>query len=468
MSGSAEPPLSPHVLALHEQLERIVEGDAGQALPDLRQALIRVTPDDAQHHRDAAAVLHLAGLLIDENFTGSTIWSWANSIAEPWQRHGAVVSLLAEVGNLVRLTDESGQKELLNAQVTEELFRRSLQLEETRPSNFLRAGDHFLREGDAEEAERCFANAFRLEPDAAPYVARLAELFRDAGRFADELQVLETSLEAGCQDSRIAFDAAVAAFELQQFETVLTHLDRFEDLGGVNDWVLYYRVVCEYELARPLEALDRLEKHGIDESGTRTQDWHLHVIHGVVLARLGHHQRSEAGLRLAVSQPLHSVDHMSPAGISSLLMRAMHAARHDLNDPNLASLIERRLLRSGLMLDDYFATLRTGEHALQPQRLWECVVRQPLDVSWQTDPDRLAGQSDWDCYLAEWGIFAETAEEASALALNWQVRCGSPDASVVDVRPTTEPLREVTGVAWQGNRFPPEEFDEPGRSVAGE
>jgi tetratricopeptide (TPR) repeat protein len=453
----ADPEVSEFLKLLHAQMEALADDPSDEKLAAMQQAILGVTPEQPRHHRDAAAALHLMTFLIGSGIDGGDVWNWANAIAAPWQNKASVLSLLGTVGDRLRFSGDPEMEQRITAERTEQLFRRSLQLETSRPGNYMRAGDHFRAEDNMGEAERCYARAFRLDRTAGFLVSRLAELYMESERPRDALHVLDLSLREGCHEPQISFDAAMAAFSLDQYDATLTFLDRFERDGGESDWCSYYRAVCHYELRDDEAALAELNRADADPESA---GWHIEVMRGVVLARLGLHEQALQHLNFAMDVPLFSLGALSPQGISSLLVRVLNCARMDLQDADLTATVERRLLRSGLMPDSYFDAIRNADTDEQEVRLFRCLVLQPLDERWVTDPDRLDEQGEWESYLTEWGVLATDEESATALALQWQTRCGTLPATVEDFHVSEDVFRDVAGVVWQAGRFPPTVMDE--------
>src|SRR5439155_18241347 len=114
------------------------------------------------------------------------------------------------------------------------LFRQSLDLDTDDAANHARAGAWFLGEENYGEAERCLARAFRLQRDNSFLAQRLAEVYNRTERPRDALAVLDLCLREGCDEPQVAWDAALAAFRLDQYDVMLTYLDRFEGMTDAD------------------------------------------------------------------------------------------------------------------------------------------------------------------------------------------------------------------------------------------
>ena len=175
---------------------------------------------------------------------------------------------------------------------------------------------------------------------------RLADLYNNTDRPRDALHVLDVSLREGSDDAQVAFDAAMLAFRLQQYDATLTYLEKFEQLAGESLWTNYYRSVCFYEQGdyqKALECIDREEK--LAESG----GWHLELMKAVTKIRLQDIPGAQPHLEVALSTPFFEIDFLSSTGLMELMQRLAVVADEVLNDQAMVVRIESRLLRSGLM-----------------------------------------------------------------------------------------------------------------------
>ena len=117
---------------------------------------------------------------------------------------------------------------------------------------------------------------------------------------------------------------------------------------------------------------------------------------------------------------------------------------------------------------DYFRLGLAPEEVFEAERLsnqetdvtlFRCLVRQPLDDQWNDFEGRLAGQEDWDEYLAEWGVIAEDEDAAAEIAIDWQSRCYVVPAEIEAIAPSEDTFFDAPGAVWQGMRYPPEVID---------
>ncbi|MFN9721546.1 MAG: tetratricopeptide repeat protein [Planctomycetota bacterium] len=449
------PPLSPlaeTIGGFRERMNELMQDWTEERFESLRADVLAIDSSQTQHFEDAAGVLHLAAYLVGTAEDGDKVWKWANSIAARHRDQGVIISLLGTLGDSLRNSGNEEMAEKITAERTEQLFRKSLELEPERSRNFQRAGDHFAAQDNQGEAERCYARAFRLNRTDGTIVRRLADLYNTTDRPRDALHVLDLSLREGCEDGQVAFDAAMLAFRLKQYDSTLTYLERYETQAESSLWTNYYRGVCYYEqgdYAKALEAIDH------EEILAESSGWHLEVMRAAIQGRQGNAKGAQVHINTVMDTSLSQVDYLSPNGLTELLQRLQLVAVEALHDLALADQIDLRLLRSGLMPDPWFQHHRDDPNArpVENVRLFRCLVLQPVDSEWEADSDRLFDQAGWTSYLAEWGVLADSEESARELVLQWQARCYHLPAEVQEVVEGEESYTDIPGIVWQGGRY---------------
>ena len=451
----AEPPspLASTIAELRERMTDLMQDPSDEKFDSLRGDVLALDSTLVSHKDDTAGVLHLMGYLVGSGQDGEDVWKWANALAASHRENSVVLSLLGTLGDELRSTGNEAMAEKITPERTEQLFRKSMELDPTKARNFLRAGNHFANQENNGEAERCFARAFRLDRTDGNIVRRLADLYNNTDRPRDALNVLDVCLREGSEDAQVAFDAAMLAFRLKQYDATLTYLDKFEQLAGDNLWTNYYRGVCYYEqgeYTKSLESLDREEK--LAES----TGWHLELMRAVAKIRLDDVTGAQPHLDVAMNTPFSEIDFLSSTGVMELMQRLAVVADEVMKDQTLVARIEARLLRSGLMPEVWFQWQRESGDAkpVENVRLYRCLVHQPLDESWDDDPDRLNDQEGWTQYVTEWAILAQTEDEARETALRYQAMCCSLEATVQEVLESEETYTDSTGPVWQGARYP--------------
>ena len=361
-AAPAEPPapLAEYVAALRELMTDLMQDPSQEKFESLRKDVLSMDAASVTHHEDVSGILHLMGYLVGTGDDGEAVWKWANSLAAPHRNRAVVLSLLGTLGDALRATGNEELAEKITAERTEQLFRKSMELDPSKPRNFLRAGDHFASQDNNGEAERCFARAFRLDRLDGNIVRRLADLYNNTDRPRDALHVLDISLREGSEDGQVAFEAAMLAFRLKQFDATLTYLDKFEKQGGENVWTNYYRSVCYYEQGDYTKALECINA---EERIAESSGWHLELMRAVTKVRLNDVAGAQPHLEVALSTPLYEVDFLSPTGLMELLQRLAVVAEDVLQDEQLVGRIEVRLLRSGLMPETWFQWQRESDGA---------------------------------------------------------------------------------------------------------
>ena len=453
-TAAVEPPtpLAEQITELRGRMTELMENPGEEEFEALRADVMAMDASLVSHHDDTAGILHLMGYLVGSGEDGEDIWKWANGLAASHRNQSVVISLLGTLGDALRSTGNETLAEKITADRTEQLFRKSMELDPAKARNFLRAGDHFAAQDNSGEAERCYARAFRLDRTDGNIVRRLADLYNNTDRPRDALHVLDVSLREGSDDAQVAFDAAMLAFRLQQYDATLTYLEKFEQLAGESLWTNYYRSVCFYEQGdyqKALECIDREEK--LAESG----GWHLELMKAVTKIRLQDIPGAQPHLEVALSTPFFEIDFLSSTGLMELMQRLAVVADEILNDQAMVVRIESRLLRSGLMPESWFQWQRESKDLkpVENVRLYRCLIHQPLDETWNDNPDRLSDQQDWDSYITEWGVLAQSEDEAKETALKFQSMCSELEATVQEILEGDEAYTDVPGPVWQGARY---------------
>ena len=183
-------PLAGRLKLLRERMTDLMDDPSEEKFDSLRAAVLAVDAAQATAAEDVSGLLHLAGYLVGSGDDGEAVWKWAHALAAPHRSRAVVLSLLGTLGDALRSSSNAALTEKITAERTEQLFRKSLELESSKPRNFLRAGDHFASEGNHGEAERCYARAFRLDRIDGNIVRRLADLYSNTDRPRDALHVL--------------------------------------------------------------------------------------------------------------------------------------------------------------------------------------------------------------------------------------------------------------------------------------
>ncbi len=448
-------PLRDAITTIGEKMMIIKPETAEQQMAEVRTELWSYTSEKIDHPDDASGVLHLMTFVMGDCSDAEKTWNWANELASKFQEDGTVLSLLGQLGNLLRFSDNHEFAETITADRLEPLFRKSLELHNTRPRSFMRAGDHFRSEGNIGEAERCYARAFRLERTEGEIAVRLADLYRETDRGRDALHVLDVCLREGSQHPGVPWEAALAAFAVQRYEAMLTYLDRFESESGEKPWMHYYRAIALLELGKPEESFAAIEA---EQKFFDEPLFHTISVRGSALAAIGRADEAKVDFRKTLAMKLGEIDYLTPPGIADALQRCWKAAKV-MSDLELENEFMQRLLEAGLAEEDMFEPTRTAK--AKEVSLFRCLLEQPLNDNWSDHPACLPGQSHWPVYLAEWGVLASDEEEAESIAIQWQQKCFAEETPTLSqILPSDQTYVDSPGVVWQGGRFSPVDFAE--------
>src|SRR5262249_55441905 len=147
---------------------------------------------------------------------------------------------------------------------------------------------------------------------------RLAEVYTKTERPRDALAVLDLCLREGCDDAQVAWEAALAAFRLDQFDVQLTYLDKFESMTEGDVWACYYRATALLDLGRPEEVLPILE-----EADRRDPDklFPVEILRACAVGALGRVERFREHLWRVLTVHLTVIDYLTISGLASLFGR---------------------------------------------------------------------------------------------------------------------------------------------------
>lgn len=450
---------------LYEQLnsmfEKIRDAGAEQAEEKSREIvgeLLAITPDETLTHSDTCGVLNLMSMLISPivDDLQDEIWKWANRIAAPFRENGVVLSLLATVGNELRLASLDPDEGRITPARLEQLFRKSIQLEKNGPQTYARAGSFFLDQDNVGEAEKCFARGFKLDRTAGNIALKLASVYNTTDRPRDALHVLDLCLREGSENDNVAWEAMLSAFHLRQFEAMLNYLNRYEEFVGEVSPINYYRGVARLELNEPELALEAIEK---EMELSTTGDFHCSVIE--YCARLGIEPTADCDsiAEKCVATTLQELDYIPQSDISYLFEKLWETLKAN-QKSQLQDRLEQKLLAAGLTPDEYFADQRDDEPLQEEMRYFRILLNQKLSDDWPTHAGCFLGQEDWTNYFCEWGVLSQDEADARSRVLDIQSKCYSGMVEVIDVQQDDQVFTDSPGIVWQGGRYSiPSDFD---------
>ncbi|HBE68906.1 MAG TPA: hypothetical protein DDW52_12230 [Planctomycetaceae bacterium] len=446
-------PLAAELETLGKQFAEIAQSSDLEDLSKIREQVLSYKADNIVDPTDAFRLLHMAAYTFTDPAAAQQIWNWANEVVSKFSDHSTALSLLADIGNRIRYAGDDEFSQSITRERVEPLIRKSLELSNVGPRSYMRAGDHFDAEGDRGEAERCYARGFRLQRSAGDIAVRLARVYRETDRPRDALYVLDLCLREGTEDPSVAWEAGVLAFSLQRYSVMHTYLEKFVQQAGPQPWVDYYHAIGHYEqqdYEAAIKAIDA-EEQLLGQTAT-----HLQLVQASILVRQGKSAEAESRIDEILKQPFHEVEFIAPGGLVELLERlrtALAATEH-----TKASELSKRMLRAGMATEDYFEVPGEDLAASNDLNFYRCLLKQPLDENWASEPDRMVDQENWTAYMAEWGVLAENEDQARDLALQWQHKCYHLPAEVVVAEQAGDNISGAPRVVWQGIRFDENDF----------
>lgn len=453
---NAEEEITPLKGVIEELMGRILEARqieseaaAEQRLSELLSELLTHNPESIEHPRDGATLLHISRWVLTGPDDARRVWAFGLALVERFPQDATALNVLADLGAHFRSVDPDAFDDVEEEEL-EKMFRKSLALNSELPRNFLRAGDYFAQKENLGEAERCYARAFRLDRTEGTAAMNLANVYRETDRPRDALAALDLCLREGSENADVAWEAALAAFTLDQYDSQLTYLERHLELGEPHAWVEYYRAWALLQLQRYDECLAAVHaERQFDPPG----DYHLQVLTACALAGKGDHTRASEAIQHLLEMRLVDVDYLSMNGISRNLNRLCFAvAEWPADDPIRVALMQR-MLETGLMPDAYFEELREHEPEEKEVNFYRVRVNQPTGENWRAHAGCLPGQTEWTGYNIEYGVLAKTEEEAGQRVLAVHHSGLDDPAEVIDVEIAGENFEDRPGVVWQGFRW---------------
>ncbi|XZE34205.1 tetratricopeptide repeat protein [Pirellulaceae bacterium SH501] len=433
-----------------------------------RNELLLSQNRDWSHPEDIGRALYFMIYLISPGSDYREIWTWANRLVAGFQETGYLISLLARLGMAINAAERFEQfsnldfsnlaEELppavIESERLDQLVRKSLQLDSNSVNNNFRAGEIFEYIDNAGEAERCYARAFKLDRSREDAALALARIYMNSERNSDAHYVLDLCIREGGSSAELFFEAAMRAHALSMHELQVSYLKTLLERFPPVPWCYYYLAIGLLEIKKPTEALETIEHEIKEFEGVGV---HIDAIQAEAHAILGNFDKARQCIQNGLSKSLVSSDALTQGGISSAMDRLWRAAKLIPTATDLQKRVEERLLQCGMAPEDYFAERRSHEKPRDLQ-LFHVSVLQPLDDEWEEFPGCLPEQADWTGYVAHWGILADDAEQAAALALEAQRQCYSIEPEIMDVTPDEEPLHDRPGVAFQGYRASADEI----------
>ncbi len=450
-----------------------------------RQELLNQSIKDFVHPEDIGRALFLMNFLVTPDCDRVVVWKWANTLVSTKQDVAYLISLLARLGMTIsmldRLTaeleldadkdlfddpddldlfdafeDEDERRRVLDLPPTsisndrlEQLVRKSLQMESTGVNNNFRAAEVFEYIGNAGEAERCYARAFKLDRTRDDAALALSRIYSETDRVQDSLYVLDLCIREGGDSGELLFEAALKAHALTQHELQVSFLQKLHDRHSPGPWTYYYLSSGLLELKRPQEAMEAIEREVVlfQSSGL-----HIDSVRAAAHAQLGQSEEAAKFIQQSLSRPLSKINDLTLSGVSGAFERLITAAKMCPNERELQLRVEQKMLAAGIATESYFEQVRANEKPCDLY-LYQCYVSQPLDTAWPQSDGCLPDQTEWQNYIGQWGVLARDTTEAEKIAVKWQAKCYPLEGMLVDIDGSDDTLHDRPGVAFQGPRF---------------
>lgn len=438
-------PLNDLIEELAMRLSNSEETDVSSVIEDI----LAVPPEKLTANLDAVRLLHMLRFLLNDGKRAAQIWSWVESVGRPFIDDPVILNLQAVLGDVLRMFEETPE-DLIDVDRVDQLFRLSLDLDPNDAGNFARAGAFYLGQENMSEAERCLARGFRLERNNSFLALRLADVYRQTERPRDALAVLDICLREGCDDVNVAYEAGMLALQIEQYDSLLTYLDRFEEMEPGESQIQYFRALAFLELGRLEEATAAIAE---EERRNPDQPFPPLVIRCGIAAKQNDAGRVREILQHTLQAPFSAVTYLTVEGITQLLHRLWSAATILANDDPARQELENRMLQASLAPDDYFELARQQDEPVENVHFYRCSVIQPLDAEWPQCHGCLHGQEAWEGYLVHWGVLALSEEHASQQVLDYQTQCYHLPPEIIEIQTDDGNYLDRPGVVWQGPRL---------------
>lgn len=457
VESEQEEETTPLAEQLTEYMQRIMQvHEDDEARQQLLNDFLSHSPEEIESEQDAAYLVHLSQFIVRGTDDALLVWPWAEKMISCFPDNPIVMSVVATLGHYFRMADTANFESITPEQL-EKWFRMSTTPKVEHAKNFARAGSFFMDEGDQGEAERNYSRAFRLDRKDPSIVLPLAELYRQSDRVRDALAVLDLSLREGNDDQPVAWEATMTAVQLEQYDSVLTYVDKFLELGDADTWIHYYKALACFHLGKYEESLSEL---ALENDFSPPGQFHLLALKTCNLIALQQEEEAKQTFKEVLDHPFRSVEYFS----LNQLMRTIGllwttATKWSAIDDEREQL-EQSMLAAGLLPDEFFEGKREDAQAEEAVFHYLVQIHQPLDDEWSESPGCLNGQEKWTDYDAEWGVLAKEEEQAINLVLAYQSKCYQLPVEIIDIQTDEQEYRDRPGVVWQGIHWSQADLEE--------
>lgn len=416
----------------------------------IRMQVLKIPPATVIDDRDASKLLQLLKYSLTHTADPAEIWKWSDAVGEPFVRLANILCHRAVLGAI--LAQFPVEPPVVSTERVAELFRASLDLDPNSAFAHAQAGAFHLQQGALSEAERCLSRACRLDRAASSPALQLAEVYSQTDRRRDGLAVLDMCLREGTQDPDVAWEAALYAYGLEQYEPMLTYLDRFDQWKPDIPWSGHYRAAALLELERYQEALAATEA----DDRINPEASHAALLQRVTaFAGLKRDDECQAGLRVILTTPMKSVTTLSVRGLARLHRRLWISLHQWSPKSSIVDEYEVFLIGTGLAPNEMFTAYRESsgqEPVQQGVTFYRLLLQQTMDETWKDSVYCLAGEEEWTDYQVIWGVLAQDESEARRLVVDMQGRAMDRTAEVLGIDEGGDGFTDVVGVVWQGLR----------------
>lgn len=437
---------------------------------DFRMELLESQNRDWSHPEDAGRAIYFMIYLVTPGCDYRAIWTWANRLVSRFQETGYLVSLLARLGMSLNASerfeqfskmdfgnfDQEMPTALIESDRLDLLIRKSLQLDSGSVNNNFRAGEVFEYIDKMGEAERCYARAFKLDRKREDAALALARIYTHSDRNSDAHYVLDLCIREGGSSSELFFEAAMRAHSLGMHELQVNYLRTLMERFPPLPWANYYMSIGLLELKKPKEALDAIQQ---ESAAFLASGIHVDSIRAEAFAQLSEFESARDCIVTALGQPISETEDLTYGGIASAMERLWRASKLVPNSDALRKRVELRMLQCGTAPEEYFHDLRS-QRKPRDLDLFHVSLLQPLDENWYEFEGCLPDQTEWNSYVAHWGVLAEDSAGAAEFALEFQRLCYPLEPTVLEVHSDDELLHDRPGVAFQGSRTPGDDFED--------
>lgn len=436
---------------LSEYMRRIMEHqDDSEERIQILNELLNYQPADIEDAGDAAYLVHLSRYVIQGSEEAERVWRWADAIRRHFTEDATVLNVVATLGNYFRVADPEIFQDRILIEDLEKWFRLSLSMNPNHPRNHARAAAFFLEVDLPGEAERAFSRAFRLDRTDGNVAHQLAEIYRETDRPRDALAVLDLCLRRGTKDGKVAWEAAMTSLQLEQYDMLLTYLDRHEKLvEKIHAWHHYYRGLALFRLGDMEGCLRELDE---EQKRNPPGQLHLFAIRCCAETEMGNLDSARIHLQEFLKLKFSSVDYLSLHGLVRLAEVLGDTIQKWPEKDALRQQLIKRLLRAGLLSDQYLNSLRDSQPESNNVYFYRVQILQPLDEKWPESEGCLSGQQDWDSYMIDWGVLAESETDAAERVMVFQRQCEKATPLLVQMDVSDEKFSDRPGVVWQGYR----------------